>query len=407
MKPSLLLPLLLLSTLLHAADWARWRGPAANGTTPEKVAPETWDKEGPRRLWKAKVGVGFTAATVAEGRLYTMGNLEKGDVATLWCLNAETGALLWKREWPSKLVAEMYEGGPNSTPVVDGDRLYAIVKPTLVVCLDAAKGDVRWEKQMTNEFDCGLNEWGITGSSVVAGDKLIVNYGTAGTALDKLTGRLLWKTGEQTPSYNVPALTQFHGEPMMMVFATNHLAAIRLRDGAEQWQVPFGRGYFCHAADPVVNGESVYVGSADDGGMVVRYGKGQPEVLWKHRQMGNFMASSVVRDGHLYGINVCDAKGTAGAELKCVEWESGTVKWATNGFGFGSFIFAGDRLLALSDKGELSVAHATPEKFELIRRDQVIGGKCWTPPSLANGRLYVRNAAGDLVCLEVGTAKQG
>lgn len=403
MKPILLL--LFLASLAQAADWPKWRGPEGNGITTESVAPTTWDKEGPKRLWKAKVGVGFTAATVAQGRLYTLGNLDKGDVATLWCLNTDNGALLWKKEWPSKLQAEMYEGGPNATPIVDGDRLYAIIKPTLVVCLDAAKGDMRWEKQMTNEFNCGIEDWGITGSPLIAGDKLILNYGTDGTALDKLTGKLLWKTGDHTPSYNSGALATAQGEPTLLMFATNHLAAIRLRDGAEQWQVPFGRGYFCHAADPVVNGDSVYVGSADDGGMVVRFANGQPETLWKHRQMGNFFTSSILHGGHLYGINVCDTKGTSEAELKCVAWETGEVKWTQMGFGHGSFIFAGDSLVALSDKGELSIAKVSPKKFELIRRDQVIGGKCWTPPSLANGRLYIRNAAGDLVCLEVGPAK--
>ena len=122
---------------------------------------------------------------------------------------------------------------------------------------------------------------------------------------------------------------------------------------------------------------------------------------------GQFLHQLQPARRHLYGLNVCDTRATADAELKCVEWETGAVKWAAKGFGHGSFIFAGDHLIALSDKGKLSIARATPEKFELIRRDQVIGGKCWTPPSLANGRLYIRNAAGDLVCLEVGVAKQG
>jgi hypothetical protein len=57
---------------------------------------------------------------------------------------------------------------------------------------------------------------------------------------------------------------------------------------------------------------------------------------------------------------------------------------------------AGDRLIVLSDQGELSVVRANPAKFELLARFQVIGGKCWTSPVLAQGRLYVRNAKGPL-----------
>ena len=84
-----------------------------------------------------------------------------------------------------------------------------------------------------------------------------------------------------------------------------------------------------------------------------------------------------------------------------MDLETGTVKWGAKGFGQGSIIAAGDRLIVLSDKGELSVVRANPRQFELLARFQVIGGKCWTAPVLAHGRIYVRNAKGDLVCLDV------
>jgi outer membrane protein assembly factor BamB len=123
--------------------------------------------------------------------------------------------------------------------------------------------------------------------------------------------------------------------------------------------------------------------------------------VWTNRLLGTFTSTAIEKDGFVYGINLCDTK-QSGAELKCVEWETGKVRWAEKGFGQGTFLNAGDKLLLLSDKGELTAARFSPEKFELLRRDQVIGGTCWTPPILANGRLYVRNSAGELVCLEVG-----
>ena len=74
------------------------------------------------------------------------------------------------------------------------------------------------------------------------------------------------------------------------------------------------------------------------------------------------------------------------------------------GFGIGSVSAAGDRLIILSEKGELIIAKATPEKFELIHRAQVSRGRHWNVPVLANGFLYVRNAAGNLQAIDVRTS---
>ena len=62
---------------------------------------------------------------------------------------------------------------------------------------------------------------------------------------------------------------------------------------------------------------------------------------------------------------------------------------------------ADGKLIVLSEKGELLVAPATPDGFNPTARAQVLGGKCWTVPVLANGHIYARNAVGDVVCLDV------
>lgn len=354
--------------------------------------------------WRARVGVGFSAVTVAAGRAYTLGNVDKADTATLWCLDAASGRPVWKREWPSPLKPTMYEGGPNASAVVEGNRLYAVIKPARLVCLEAATGESIWETDLAGQAKAELSDWGVVSSPVIAGDLLLLNYGSLGSAFDARTGRLKWITGPGQAGFNSPVVARMKGEPTAMMFGTNRFAAVNLKDGAVRWEVPFGEGYFCHSADPVVAGEVVYFGSADHGGQAIEFAEGAPRTLWKNRRMGNFMVGSVIRDGHLYGINNCDAKA-AGAELKCVDLRSGEVKWAEKGFGWGSLIAARDLLLVLSDKGEVSVVRARPEKYELVTRFQGIGGKCWTPPSLAGGRLYLRNAAGEVVCLDAGPPK--
>ena len=57
--------------------------------------------------------------------------------------------------------------------------------------------------------------------------------------------------------------------------------------------------------------------------------------------------------------------------------------------------------IVLSEKGELLLAEASPAEFRPLARAKVLSGVCWTPPALANGLLYLRNAKGDLRCLDL------
>ena len=87
--------------------------------------------------------------------------------------------------------------------------------------------------------------------------------------------------------------------------------------------------------------------------------------------------------------------------MRCLVLETGEVKWTDKVSGKGSLMLADGKLIVLSAKGELLVADTTPEGFKPISRAQVLGGKCWSAPVLANGKIYCRNAAGDVVCVDV------
>ncbi len=124
----------------------------------------------------------------------------------------------------------------------------------------------------------------------------------------------------------------------------------------------------------------------------------KPSVLWENKEFRNHINSSVLWQGYLYGV---DDVSNSKYELKCISLETGELNWSEPKFGKGSLIIAGGKIIGLSDKGELMVAEPSPKEFKLISRAQVLGGKCWTTPVLANGRIYCRNAKGDLVCLDV------
>src|SRR5690606_14448176 len=123
----------LCSTTLYASDWYRWRGPDLNGISKETDWLAQWPAEGPKQLWKANVGTGFSSVSVSEGRVYTMGN--ENDTDTVYCLDAKTGKEIWKHSYPCPLDPNVYEGGPNATPILDGKNVFTLSRKGDLFCL--------------------------------------------------------------------------------------------------------------------------------------------------------------------------------------------------------------------------------------------------------------------------------
>lgn len=109
-----------------AADWYRFRGPDLNGISKETGWQVNWPADGPKQLWKASIGTGFSSLAVSKGHVYAMGN--KDDKDTVYCFAANSGAVVWKHTYDCPLDPKYYEGGSSSTPTVDGDQVYTMSK---------------------------------------------------------------------------------------------------------------------------------------------------------------------------------------------------------------------------------------------------------------------------------------
>jgi outer membrane protein assembly factor BamB len=382
---------------IRASDWYRWRGPDLDGISKETGWLATWPAEGPKALWKANVGIGFSSVSVSQGRAYTMGN--KDDQDTIYCFDTETGKELWKHTYACKLEAKYYEGGPGGTPTVDGPRLFTLSKLGHLFCLEAGSGKVVWSKNLVQELGVKLPTWFLASSVLVQGDTLFVNVGKAGTALNKADGKVAWTTGKEPAGYATPVPFTLGGVNGLAVLGEKDLFGVDPQTGAILWSHPWKTQYDVNAADPILNGDHVFISSGyKHGAALLRIAGGTPSLVWENKDMRNRYSSCVVVDGHLYGFD-------EGGDLKCLELKSGSVKWSETGLSKkdeeGGITAAGGKLIALGSKGELAVAEATPAGFKAVARAQVLGGKCWTAPVLSNGLLYCRNAAGDLVCLDV------
>ena len=387
---------------LSADDWPRWRGPDMTGLSREKGWTADWPKEGPKLLWRANVATGFSAVAVAQGCLFTLGNSNETEI--VWCLDAATGRQLWRHSYACPSDPQYHEGGPGATPTLDGARVYTLGKRGHLFCLEAATGKVVWQRNVTNELGAVKPRWGFAGSPLFVGDLLILNAGAAGGALDRQTGKAVWNSGTNAAGYATPVPYSADGERCVAIFAAKALVGVRVRDGRVLWRHPWETKWDINAVDPIPVGQRFFVSSFDRGGALLDVSDRPPKIVWENREMLNNFNSCVHLNGFLYGVN--GHFDHPYRDLRCLDAATGEVKWKYESLGLGSLMAADGKLIVLSDKGELVVAEATPIGFKPLARAHVLGGKCWTVPVLANGRIYCRNATGTLICLDVrGTGR--
>jgi outer membrane protein assembly factor BamB len=374
-------------------DWPRWRGPDLNGISPEKGWQAQWPAEGPKQLWKASVGTGFSSFSVSDGRVYTMGNTTNTD--WVFCLDAETGKVVWGHSYPCPLAANNFEGGPCATPTVADGRVYTFSRKGDLFCLDSAKGTVIWSRNLNRELGLEIPTWGCASSALVEGAMVVVNMGSAGVALDRKSGKVVWVSAKGPGAYATPVPFKIGSERYLAILSRQSLIAVQAADGHEVWSYPWKTEYDVNAADPIVDGDKVFISSGyNHGGAVLKLTGQTPEKVWENKNMRNHFDSCVLWQGYLYGP---DDNG-----LRCLAFDTGELKWTYGEFGKGSLMVADGKLVGLSEKGELIIAEPTPAEFKPIARAQVLQGKCWTTPLLSNGHIYCRNAVGDVVCLDVG-----
>jgi outer membrane protein assembly factor BamB len=375
----------LLAGTVAAEDWPWWRGPTSDGISAEK----DWSPEAVaagKVLWRANVGKGHASFAVAGGKVYTMGNA--GNKDTVYCFDAETGKEVWKQTYDCP--AGNYPG-PRGTPTVDGKFVYSMSREGHLLCMDSASGKVKWRKKVPS----GLPRWGISTSPIIHGKFLLLNAGTSGVAYDKKSGKRAWTGGDGTPGYASPVIMKLGGTECALIFSAKSLICVNAKSGRPRWSFPWVTKYDVNAGDPVVIGKDrVFISSGyNHGCAMLKVSSKGAKALWQNTAMRNHMASTIHHEGALYGFD----DGT----LACLDSKSSATKWTQGGFGKGALMLADGKLIFLSERGvDLVIAEATPKGYVELAKTRVFSGHTWTAPVLANGRIYCRNDAGDIACVD-------
>jgi outer membrane protein assembly factor BamB len=392
-----------------SADWPQWRGPNRDGISAETDWSHSWPQGGPKTLWKAQVGEGFSGVAVVGNRLFTMGfarppgaKTGKEGFDTIWCLHTDTGKPLWKLAYPS---TKGHYYGPFITPAVDGGRVFALSKQGDLFCLDAASGKVVWKRNTVSDLGGKKPYYGYSSHPLIVGDRLVVDIGgNEGplAAVDTRTGKRLWRAGKGSGGYSCPVAYDAAGTPAVAILLPAAAIGVAAADGRLLWEHPWKTGPQSSATTPLVSGSRIFISACErkQWAALLDLASPQPKVLWANKNMMNYFNACVLWKGHLFGIHSTDHI-SRNWWLRCVDFATGEVKWEGTERGLAALSLAAGRLLIMTADGQLIIAEANPERYIELARAKILDGKCWLPPVLCRGRIYCRDHRGTLVCLDV------
>jgi outer membrane protein assembly factor BamB len=400
------LPLLPLVVLCVAANWPQWRGPARDGLAPDIKLPDKWPAEPPKPRWVMPVGQGYSGPAVADGRVYVMGRADGEEVCH--CFDAATGKPLWKVGYPEpdfKPPTGEPVWGPQSTPTVDGDRVYFFGLLGMLHCLDAKTGAVRWKRDCHKEFwgvvkaEKGDDAWfppcGCAAGPLVEGKTVILPVGgkKAGsfTAFDRDTGKIVWQALDERSSYASPVFAAPGGIKQLIGFTGLRMVGLDQASHKLLWDRPFKAFFEQTIVSPVVWNDLVVIGGEKRPTFALRLksagGKVETEEVWKNDDLKEYTTTPVLVGPHLVGH---DARAE---RLVCLGVADGQTAWTSPRLGrYFSLLAAGDTVLALNNDGELFALKAGGDDYTQLAKWRVSDQKgTWAHPAVAGGKLFVKD----------------
>lgn len=375
-------------------DWAAWLGPDGTGISRETGLIKQFPADGPQIEWRSPLGTGYSGISVAAGRVFTLYGRAGREYAA--CFAAADGIPLWKVDLDVDF-AQGRSPGPRSTPTVDGDAVYVLGASGQLECLAAATGKPLWKMNVVEALGLRLHEEGLSPTPLIDGPRLILSIGNSVYALDKTSGKTLWRALDEPMNHSTPMIRTVAGNRQLVVLTGSNLVGLDPSNGQEIWRSPQGG---VNIATPVVGPNGlIFSGAAYGyGGQLVRVEGSKATQVYKNKALSPHTATPVLVDGYLYGFD--DRNGI----FKCVELATGKEAWNTRKTVKGNIIVADGQILLLNEEGELILAPVSPRGFEPSARATIFrGGLCYTAPTLSHGRLYLRSDQ-ELVCVSMTSA---
>ena len=428
------------ATVALADDWPQWQGPNRDGVWRESGIVEKFPSSGPPVRWRSDIGAGYSGPIVARGRVYITDRRQAKDAATptdpfargsvqggerVLCLNEADGRTIWEQGYDC-VYSISYPAGPRVAPLVNQGKVYTLGAEGNLLCLEADTGKIIWSKDFKKEFGIKAPMWGFAAHPLVVGKNLVCLAGGDGStvvAFDKDTGKESWRAlSAEEPGYSSPALYVAGGRTQVIVWHPEAANSLNPETGSVFWSIPFKARSGLSVASPRKLENWLFFTSFYNGALMLKLDANKPaaETVWRTEKaseketthLNAIMCTPFLEEGYIYGV--CSY-----GQLRCLKIETGERVWetfqATTGgepvrWANAFIVKNGSRFFLFNEKGDLIIAKLSPKGYEEISRTHLLeptNKDCgrpvvWSHPAFANQSVYARNDK-EIVCVDLAT----
>lgn len=384
---------------LRAADWPNWRGPSADGVSPEKSLPLKWSRSESVR-WRVPLGERGNSTPVISGdRIYLTQPAADRNRRMLMCLDRASGKTLWEKWLEHSAPDRTHSTNPycSSSPVTDGKRVFAWMGSAGFLACDV-NGKELWRRELGTQD----HVWGYGSSPIIYKNLVLLNFGPGDPsfllAMDASNGKTVWKVELPTRlpaedvakagelpkrpdgavrsdffgSWTTPIIVRASNRDEMVCNLARRVAAFDPGTGKELWTCGGFADLAYGSPAPGFDGQGplvVSLGGFGGAALAVRCG-GAGDVtesrrIWHAPRTPARIGTALIHEGHIYSVGI---NGVA----ECLELSTGKAVWSQrlNGQQGNNAIWSsplrnGDRIYVMNQSGDTFVYRASP-KFELV-----------------------------------------
>ena len=385
---------------LGAQDWLQWGGPNGDFTVKATGLSNQWPSDGPKILWKRALGEGYSTILHKNGKLFTM--YSEGGNEIVISLDAKTGKTIWEHSYPRKFWDDMilsFGEGPNASPLIFNDRIITIGIAGEMRCLDLNSGKLLWKHNLPSEYGRlkRMEEYGYSASPIRYKNMLIVHVGGDKHSLIAIKpedGSIIWKGGPGSVSYAQASVIKLAGQDQFIYFSAEGVNGLDPLTGKLLWHhtIPIHNG---NHKTPIVqcDEDHIFVSSSfeNGGGRLLKISGNSEKMkatkLWFETDLRGSCWTLFRIGDHIYG----SAGMYSYSKFTAFEWRTGKILWQERGYTMAQCLYADNKAIFLDQKGFLSMAKVSPEKFEILGNVKMTEQVSWTLPTLTGTKLYLRD----------------
>lgn len=389
----------MMSATLHAQEpsdtWPQFRGPNRDSRYHGPAWPQSIGSEHLKSTWRMELGPGYGGPIVSRDRVFVNETAEE-KYEVVYALDRKTGEEIWRTQWEGAMKVDPMGARTGSwiksTPTFDGERLYIDGMRDVLVCLDAETGRELWRADFMERFGGPIPELGFISSPLVVGDTVVSMAADSIVSVDKYTGAARWRNVVRDAlghgSYSSPELGVLHGREQIIASTIPAMNGLDPETGEVLWRLVIDGQAYGLVLPPFVYGDGVFTSSrhSQTGYYPISFNDGvfSIERAWRNKVV-DYLSYPILFEDHAY-------MHLKNQRVACVDLKTGEEKWISRerlGM-YISQIVQGDRILALSNEGELMLIRMNPEGLDILERRTISEAETWGHLALAGGDMYVR-----------------